>query len=415
MGLFFAVIIKHVQTLNAKLLGLALMSLAIGLASAASSGTTEKPKTSIEEARRESDQLFSRITVVPLRINIETQYLGKLQKSYTNLAVYVPAEIQEGGKTYGKVGVRLRGVSTFQTIDEKPNFTIKFNEFNDGQKFHGLRKIRLSNAAMDGTYLQELLAWQLFNAAGVVAPRVNFARVNINGRDAGLYVLVEGVTKDFLKLNWGTDKGTVYEADETDIDGVLEQDYGQRNRHQTDLRKLVDAVQETDAKRRGQLLNEAIDLKHFSSYVAVEVLMNLWDGYSMRINNYRVFCNHDNNKVYFIPHGMDRLFDDPTDPIMPEWKGRVTQALTETPETRKLYLARLSELTRKLMVKEELFKRLDDATEALRPTLQGLNLDRRQYRALVIFKKRVERRIEVLGENLPALLKESESAGPKQP
>jgi len=79
--------------------------------------------------------------------------------------------------------------------------------------------------------------------------------------------------------------------------------------------------------------------------------MNLWDGYSMRINNYRVFCNHENGRVYFIPHGLDRLFDDPTDPVMPEWKGRVTRVLLETPETRKLYLNRLAELTRQLMSK----------------------------------------------------------------
>jgi len=50
------------------------------------------------------------------------------------------------------------------------------------------------------------------------------------------YIITPDVQVGFLGVNWGTDKGSVYEADETDIDGVLEQDYGKRNRHQTDLR-----------------------------------------------------------------------------------------------------------------------------------------------------------------------------------
>ncbi len=365
------------------------------------------PKWTPEDIRRESEKIFGKLRVVPLKISIEEQYLGKLQKSYTNLPVYVPAEIQQGSNVYSQVGLRLRGVSTFQPVDEKPNFTLKFNEFVDGQKFFGLRKIHLSNAMFDKTYVQELLAYQLFTAAGVVAQRVNFARVELNGRDLGLYVMIEGVTKDFLKLNWGTDEGSVYEADEADVDGYLEQDYGKRDRHQTDLRALVAALNEPNADQQLAKLKAAIDVKLFASYVAVEILMNLWDGYSMRINNYRVFSNHQDGKVYFIPHGCDRLFDDPTDPIMPEWEGRVAKVLLELPETRKLYLKRLAELTSKLMAKDALFKRMDDASEVIQPTLKELERDRHQWRALFIFKKRIERRIEVLNTELPPLLQEA--------
>jgi spore coat protein H len=397
---------KMAELLKGCLVAGAALLLAIPALSA-ESGVAED---SLREVRRESGKFFDELQVVSLKIRLDQQHLGRLQKSYTNLAVYVPAEVRHGGEVFSRVGLRLRGVSTFQTVSEKPNFTLKFNEFVANQKIFGLRKIRLSNAAMDGSYLQEWLASQMFASAGVATPRVNFARVEFNGRDLGLYILIEGVTKDFLRLNWGTDRGSVYEADEVDIDGGMEQDYGERNRHQSDLSALVEATANSESPGRWQRLQEAVDVRLFASYVAVEVLLNLWDGYSLRLNNYRIFCNHDDRKAYFIPHGLDRIFEDPRDPIQREWKGRVTRTLLSSPEGRQRYLDRLQELTRQLMEKEFLFRRLDQAAEVIRPTLTELGLDRRQWRAQFLLKKRIEQRIEVLKQELPQQRKPVQAA-----
>ena len=52
---------------------------------------------------------------------------------------FVQATVREGSRAYQRVGVHLKGVGSFRTIEEKPSFTLKFNEYTSGQRFHGPR------------------------------------------------------------------------------------------------------------------------------------------------------------------------------------------------------------------------------------------------------------------------------------
>lgn len=347
-------------------------------------------------------ELFSKVQVLKIRIQMPKSSVDQLQKSYTNAVVYVPATIEEGGKVYEKVGVHLRGVSTFQTADEKPAWTFKFNEWVPGQHFHGLRKVRLSNCVIDRTYLQEFMAAEFFRAAGVASPRANFARVEFNDRDLGLYVLLEAVTKDFLQQNFHSVNGNLYEGDETDVDGTMEQDYGTRNKHQTDRQPLVLAAKEPNLERRFKELEKVMDMNVFISYMATEVLINSWDGYTLRVTNYRVFCDHDSGLFHFIPHGLDRTFEDASDPILPEMKGLVSRAIIETPEGKKRYLARMRELYNALLDKKAVNARLAEITSKIKPDLAEIGEDKAQNRALVVFQKRINSRIVSVGKQLAA-------------
>src|SRR4051812_33875187 len=124
---------------------------------------------------------------------------------------FVQATVREGTGTYQQVGVHLKGVGSFRPIDEKPSFTLKFNEYTSGQRFYGLTKVMLNNSVQDPTFINEPLCTGLFREAGVPATRVAHARVWLNDRYLGLYVLAEGLSKDFLKLNFQNCDGALYE------------------------------------------------------------------------------------------------------------------------------------------------------------------------------------------------------------
>ena len=83
--------------------------------------------------------------------------------------------------------------------NSKAAFTVKFNHFVKGQRFHGLRRIILNNAVQDPTYMCEYIGYGLFRDAGVPAPRIGYATVAVNQEPYGLYVQVEAVSKDFLQ------------------------------------------------------------------------------------------------------------------------------------------------------------------------------------------------------------------------
>jgi spore coat protein CotH len=113
----------------------------------------------------------------------------------------------KGKPLYTNVAVHLKGSFSFQPIDGKPSLTLNFDRFAPGQRFHGLTKIHLNSSLQDPSYLCEALARELFNDAGVPTPRAGHALVNLNGRQLGLFVLIEGVNKQFLKRHFKSANG----------------------------------------------------------------------------------------------------------------------------------------------------------------------------------------------------------------
>ena len=94
--------------------------------------------------------------------------------------------------------VTLGEAGSFRPVNDRPALTLNFDKYREKQKFHGLDKLHLNNSVQDGGYLNEHLASVIFNAGGVPAPRISHARVWLNGRDLGFYVLKEGFDSQFL-------------------------------------------------------------------------------------------------------------------------------------------------------------------------------------------------------------------------
>src|ERR1043166_5613348 len=141
------------------------------------------------------EDLFARPKVYRMKIELSDSARESLRKEPRH---YVKATIQEGGQTYQEVGVRLKGNTSFQSVDKKPSLSIKFNEFTPKQEFHGRSRILLNNTVQDPSYSSEAIDAEIFRAGGVPAPKIAFARVEINGKDLGLYVVAEAINHDFL-------------------------------------------------------------------------------------------------------------------------------------------------------------------------------------------------------------------------
>ena len=74
-----------------------------------------------------------------------------------------------------------------------------------------------NNSVQDTTCFAEFLSTQLFRDAGLPAARVTQARVQLNGRDLGLYVVVEAMNRGFLKRHFKTPHGNLYEGDDVEF------------------------------------------------------------------------------------------------------------------------------------------------------------------------------------------------------
>src|SRR5262245_30461221 len=181
-------------------------------------GEKRRKKAAEDEASRE---VFDPSPVLRLRIELPPDSLASLGRDRRK---YVPAFLAEGDAAPVEVGLHLKGsAGSERPLGEKSGMTLKFDRFASGRRFHGLRKLVLNNAVQDPTYLSDLIGGELFRAAGIPAPRIGFARLEVNGKDFGFYLVVEAITRDFLARWFEDPTGNLYEGP-GDVDNPQEVD-----------------------------------------------------------------------------------------------------------------------------------------------------------------------------------------------
>ncbi len=310
-------------------------------------------------------------TVPRLRIEVVGPELEKLRG---NVREDVRCTVIEDGRvTYSDVAIHLKGAAgSFRNLDDRPALTLDFDKNREDQLFHDLDKIHLNNSVQDPSYLNELVCGELFLAAGVPAARTSHARVWLNGRDLGFYVLKEGFNKRFLRRHFADPDGNLYEGGFVqDLDGEPRLQSGNGAPDRADVRALLEACRERDTDRRRQRLEQLVDVDRFLSFAALESITSHWDGYCHNRNNYRYYFDPKSGKVQFIPHGMDQMFRQPDFPI--EAGGSlVSAALMSIPEFRDRYRRRLGELAAGVAPPDRLVKRVDDLRRRLRPVLEEM-------------------------------------------
>lgn len=199
---------------------------------------------------------------------------------------YAPAQLalRVGEQTHGPltVGFRLRGSTSFRTMDQKASFKIKFNEFVAKQKLLGLKKLTLGNMVQDRSMIHEALAYELFREVGVAAPRTGYSYVRVNGEDYGVYLNIE--TLDDVSLpRWFDSTGHLYEGGynvdvRADDIGYFEPDEGDGD-DRTDLEAFAAAVAD-DSAPFSERLEGIADLDQMTKMWAVERFLGHWDGYT---------------------------------------------------------------------------------------------------------------------------------------
>jgi spore coat protein H len=285
---------------------------------------------------------------------------------------------------------------------------LNFDRLNPGQSFHGLHKISLNNSVQDPTYLNEKICRELFDAAGVPVPRAAHAMVTLNGRNLGLYVLLEGANKQFLKRYFDNSKGNLFDGGFCrDLTESLAVNCGDDPNNRSGLRALIAALRQTRRAKDLAPLHEVLDVDCFVSMLAMEIITSHWDGYTGNRNNWRIFHDLDSNRMVFIPHGLDQMFGsrlqlDPASPRLHENAGAVSAAILGTTEGQRLYEARVGQLFTNLFDPERISSRADEVAAMMIPALSRSDPQaaKQLEHQVARFKQRVNQRHALLARQL---------------
>lgn len=364
-----------------------------------------------EKTAKKSDpteEFFASTNVLRIRIEIPPEGIERLSKYQFQFGQQseresVNATVREGNNVYTNVSLHLKGAAgSFRPITDNPAMTLNFDKNVANQRFHGLEKISLNNSVQDPTLVSEQLSRELFLKAGVPAARASHAVVELNGRPLGVYVLVEGFNKQFLKRHFKKSGGNLYDGGFLkDINADLALNSGKEN-DQSDRQRLLEAVQEPDIAKRVSRLEEVLDLDRFLTYVALDVMLWDWDGYSQNRNNWRLYHDPGTGKMTFIPHGLDQMFWKPEGSILPQMQGMVSKAVLQAPELRARYFRKINELRASVFQPEAMTNRVRAIAAKVQPILAREDKEKaaEQERALTKFCDAIIRRTRSIDEQL---------------
>lgn len=277
--------------------------------------------TATNMALTEGD-IFSSTTIASYAITIDPAGVSKLNNDPTN---YVGATITISAPNRTaqtlNVGIRLKGSTSMQKLDQQPSFKIKFDYKASGHPrfLNAFKRMTLNAMTQDTSKLHEYASYLMFRNMNVPAPRTGWGLVTLNGANKGLYSNIETEDEIFVGKHYKDVTQHIYEGTAfadvnagnesgTDKSGPFLVDYGYKavpNKY--DLAALINANQLSGAawyKAMAKVSDRAEMIREF----AVENFVGHWDGYSgVDINNY--YLRSNSRGVFSIqPWGTDQTF-----------------------------------------------------------------------------------------------------------
>ncbi len=258
-----------------------------------------------------SDRLFQDERVQRVELTIPADSWASLEDESS---LEVPASLAFEGAWFPEVGVRIKGqLGSLRTLDDKAALKVDLNEYED-HELRGLTSLTLNNMVQDPSYVHEHLAYTVYRAAGIPAPRVGWIWLEINGEAFGLYLLVESVDDRFLERWYADPSGHLYEGsygqdfDHDDI-ASLEYDEGPDPDDRSALEAVADILDAGPSEAGLARLQERVDVDQFTWNMALESAMLHWDGYTTA-NNWRFYLDPVTERFEIIPWGTDQTFVD---------------------------------------------------------------------------------------------------------
>ena len=185
-----------------------------------------------------------------------------------------------------------------------------------------MKSLTLNCGVLDPTKGREALAYSIYRAAGVPAPRTAFAEVTItvpgkyDKEHVGTYTLVEGVDKNFLKLNYKNDNGLLMKPERIRGLDYLGEDWARykdtyqpkREATKEEVKRVIDFTklvnQGTDADFNKQIATY-LDVDAFLKYMAATAIVSNLDSFFTLGHNYCLYLHPQTNKFHFIPWDVD--------------------------------------------------------------------------------------------------------------
>lgn len=243
---------------------------------------------------------------------------------------YARADLRFDGKYVGQVAVRVKGQYSIEQcypdgelVCDKLSLRLKFDANDEDLRFFGRKRLALHSMARDPSHLRERLAYGLYRAMDIPAPRSAWAKLVVQGSAQGLYSMVEEIDGVFTddRFDEHGDGDLYKEVWPTSLDASYYAQGLETNEETADVGKVVafaEALTAPDtAEERLQVLEQYMDVAALSRYMAVDDAIANWDGVTTfyedhdgHNHNFFLYADETGREPPFvlIPWDMDNTF-----------------------------------------------------------------------------------------------------------
>ncbi|MEW6224812.1 MAG: CotH kinase family protein [Chloroflexota bacterium] len=279
------------------LLAIALLACSTGIDPGASPAASAAPSST-----GTGSALFDASRVHDITLTVDEDAVAAALATYaaTGEKAWIEATLTIDGSTYERVGIRLKGNSSLRSLSDGRGgssigasddpatlpWLIDLDQFVDGQAHEGVVELVVRSSSTQ-TALNEAVALELLERAGLASQQAIAARFRVNDGEAILRLVVENPDDVWMADAFSSD-GALYKAessgdysyrgeDPSSYAEVFDQEAGKDD---ADLGPLIDFLQfvnESDDATFAEDLAEHLDVDAFVTYLAMQEVVQNFD------------------------------------------------------------------------------------------------------------------------------------------
>lgn len=236
-------------------------------------------------------------------------------------------EDEAGMLEFKDVGIRYKGNLSFQRSSAAAplaaNFKIKLDVHGTKGTWDGVKTFNFHYGNVDASKMRDVIAYSLFRAAGVPAPRTAHAELiftvpGVFDRvSAGTFAFIEDVNNTFLERAVPPGKGLLMKPEGTrggiqnlgdnwsSYATLYKPERDATPAEQKRLIALAQLVSQPEVTRFRHEIHQYLDVELFLRFIAVHALISNTDSYLNGSHNYYLYLDPRDNKFRFIPWDQD--------------------------------------------------------------------------------------------------------------
>jgi len=298
------------------------------------------------------------------------------QEPWPNPFTWFPADVTvDGEQQLQLAGVRKKGFFGSLSV-EKPALKLDLGRFVAGQDIDGVTQLTLNNSRQDLSFAKQCLAFSIFRAAGIPAPRCNFAQVSVNGEELGIYVNVEEMDERFVARNFEDGTGKLFEAEVSDFwpgfwINTWDPDTEAAEDGNEEIIDLATILEQTPYANLLPEIQARVDVDQFIAYWSVEAVIAHRDGYANNMNNAFFYIDPTDNLMRFTPWDMDQDFS-PDGQTIYAIRSALARKLYNLLPTRQQFLAGVQQILDTVWTPAAYLEEIDRVDALLTPRLVEL-------------------------------------------